>query len=525
MQSTIRNAPATLSVCLAALLTALGLVLMLSAPTPVRAAPTEQTVPDTISYQGTLRDSEGNLITGTRTMTFRIYTLVVGGSAEYEKTFTNVQVRDGIFNVVLDGLPAALFETSTPLYIGVTVSPDPLEMTPRQRLHPVPQAHHAATAGTATTLVDGATVGQVTVNGGLTANSQLTANGPVTVNGDFVLPGGATAQINRSLSMTGYLYANTINTSERGGVIWQDTWMDGDQERHAQWRLIQDARSGPEYSQPLTLYRVDQHPNSGAGIYKVFSAIPVLPADEDEMGDGETDLYSVFKVYGAVQATGGFNGSCRTAANGGGTLVNPIDCNQDVAETFATDSRTEPGDLVVLLPEDRAVPAVTVSGGAYAPGLIGIVSSNPGLVFDQGETYLAGDNSNLISDDKTVVAMIGRVPAKFSLENGAIAVGDPLTSASLPGAAMKATQAGPIVGYALQSSDEAVDGKLLVWLQPGAYLPPAQLDALNQLAAAQTAAQTPATANAQTAQSGLPLMGGMLMAGAAALLMLRKRRA
>ena len=519
MQSTIRNVPATLSVCLAALLTALGLVLMLSAPTPVRAAPTEQTVPDTISYQGTLRDSEGNLITGTRTMTFRIYTLVVGGSAEYEKTFTNVQVRDGIFNVVLDGLPAALFETSTPLYIGVTVSPDPLEMTPRQRLHPVPQAHHAATAGTATTLVDGATVGQVTVN------SQLTANGQVTVNGDFVLPGGATAQINRSLSMTGYLYANTINTSERGGVIWQDTWMDGDQERHAQWRLIQDARSGPEYSQPLTLYRVDQHPNSGAGIYKVFSAIPVLPADEDQLGNGETDLYSVFKVYGAVQATGGFNGSCRTAANGGGTLVNPIDCNQDVAETFATDSRTEPGDLVVLLPEDRAVPAVTVSGGAYAPGLIGIVSSNPGLVFDQGETYLAGENSNLISDDKTVVAMIGRVPAKFSLENGAIAVGDPLTSASLPGAAMKATQAGPIVGYALQSSDEAVDGKLLVWLQPGTYLPPAQLDALNQLVAAQTAAQTPATANAQTAQSGLPLMGGMLMAGAAALLMLRKRRA
>ncbi|MEZ4611714.1 MAG: LPXTG cell wall anchor domain-containing protein [Caldilineaceae bacterium] len=121
--------------------------------------------------------------------------------------------------------------------------------------------------------------------------------------------------------------------------------------------------------------------------------------------------------------------------------------------------------------------------------------------------------------------MIGRAPAKFSLENGAIAVGDALTSASLPGAAMKATQAGPHRRLWLQSLDEAVDGKLLVWLQPGTYLPPAQLDALNQLAAAQTAAQTPATANAQTAQSGLPLMGGMLMAGAAALLMLRKRRA
>ncbi|MEZ4611712.1 MAG: hypothetical protein R2838_15985 [Caldilineaceae bacterium] len=114
MQSTIRNAPATLSVCLAALLTALGLVLMLSAPTPVRAAPTEQTVPDTISYQGTLRDSEGNLITGTRTMTFRIYTLVVGGSAEYEKTFTNTGARRHLQR--RPGRVAGRVETSTPLY-------------------------------------------------------------------------------------------------------------------------------------------------------------------------------------------------------------------------------------------------------------------------------------------------------------------------------------------------------------------------------------------------------------------------
>jgi hypothetical protein len=107
------------------------------------------------------------------------------------------------------------------------------------------------------------------------------------------------------------------------------------------------------------------------------------------------------------------------------------------------------------------------------------VSTNPGLVFDQGHTYLAGENTNLITADKTVVAMLGRVPVKVSLENGPIRVGDPLTSASGRGTAMKATQAGQIVGYAMQSSDEMAEGKLLAWLQVGYYLPPQLVASLN----------------------------------------------
>ena len=100
-------------------------------------------------------------------------------------------------------------------------------------------------------------------------------------------------------------------------------------------------------------------------------------------------------------------------------------CDQDIAETFGTDGRTEPGDLVVLIPEDREIPAVQLSTQPYAAAIVGVVSTKPGLVFDQGETILAGNTSNLITDEKTVVAMVGRVPAKFSLENGPIAVGDP----------------------------------------------------------------------------------------------------
>ena len=181
---------------------------------------------------------------------------------------------------------------------------------------------------------------------------------------------------------------------------------------------------------------------------------------------------------GKVYAGQGFNGYCRGSG--------PIDvrCDQDVAETFATDHRTEPGDLVVFIPEDRSFPAVRVTSKPYEGAIVGVVSTSPGLVFDQGETHLAGDNTNLITDKKTVVAMVGRVPAKFSLENGAIAVGDPLTSGSKPGTAMKATKAGQIIGYAMQSSsaaDAVKSGKILVWLQLGTYIPADTLDALNAL--------------------------------------------
>ena len=195
----------------------------------------------------------------------------------------------------------------------------------------------------------------------------------------------------------------------------------------------------------------------------------------------KSDNQAVFKAnVNAPKFTGAFNGICYSSFTVPYTgNQNLLICNQDVAETFATDELSEAGDLMVLIPEDRDVPAVRLATQDSQDALIGVVSTNPGLVFDQGKSYFAGDNSNLITDNKTVVAMIGRVPAKFSLENGPIAVGDPLTISSTPGAAMKATEVGPIIGYAMQSSDNAQADKLLVWLQVGFYLPSAALDTLN----------------------------------------------
>ena len=84
----------------------------------------------------------------------------------------------------------------------------------------------------------------------------------------------------------------------------------------------------------------------------------------------------------------------------------------------------------------------------------------------------------MVTKDKTMVALVGRVLVKVSLENGPINAADPLTSSSTPGTAMKATKAGKIIGYALDRPDK--DGKILVFLQWAYYIPPQLLDRLNQ---------------------------------------------
>ncbi|MBI3659124.1 hypothetical protein HY230_01465 [Candidatus Acetothermia bacterium] len=189
----------------------------------------------------------------------------------------------------------------------------------------------------------------------------------------------------------------------------------------------------------------------------------------------------VFKVTlnGKVTTAGGFHGQCLKSTDPAFNANTSRDCNMDMAEAFASIELTEPGDLVVLVPDAVNTPTVRKSAQPYKGLLVGVVSTNPGLVFDNGQTYLAGDNSQLITKDKTVVAAVGRVLAKVSLENGPIRVGDPLTSSSKPGVAMRATKAGKIVGYALENAKS--DGKILIWLQPGTYIPENLLDQLNQL--------------------------------------------
>ncbi len=469
-------------------------------------------LPGTLNYQGVLRSTGGALLNGTYAMTFRLYADPTGGSPLFSQTISGVVVRDGLFNVVLgDGtpIPTSVF-SDAPRYIGVQVGPDP-EMVPRQRLHPVPWAQQATYALTATTLVNGASV-----YGGLNVAGILSLPGLVNLGQD---EGGSGT---RSISFG----RNTGDEVNAGKIIYRPSWNPDtlaivgagappnrkvilfDQLQLSNWydgdRYIKlTTAGGNSFRTGVKLFawqdnygftiehderNVDGH-NAGLNILKnnlnTSTSLMFVDWNSGNVGIGKTNPGYKLDVSGKVRASSGFNGKCGDFSDPGAVGLNiNVTCNQDVAESFATTEQTEPGDLVVLLPESRAHPTVRLSRGAYDSGLVGVVSTNPGLVFDRGETYLAGENSQLITADKTVVAMIGRVPVKVSLENGPIAVGDPLTSSSTPGVAMKATQAGQILGYAMQSSDEAASGKLLAWLQLGHYLPPQLMATLNEGASA-----------------------------------------
>ena len=119
----------------------------------------------TIPYQGRLADADGNPVTATVDMTFRLYSQAVGGVDLWNEPWTGpngVQVSDGLFNVMLGSLkpiPQAVITGHDNLFLGITAGTDD-EMSPRVQLGSVPFAVQALTVpdGSVTTekLADGA---------------------------------------------------------------------------------------------------------------------------------------------------------------------------------------------------------------------------------------------------------------------------------------------------------------------------------------------------------------------------------
>ncbi|MBI2096678.1 MAG: hypothetical protein HYT40_00765, partial [Candidatus Sungbacteria bacterium] len=128
----------------------------------------------------------------------------------------------------------------------------------------------------------------------------------------------------------------------------------------------------------------------------------------------------------------------------------------DLAEIYYTkDLSISPGDVVSI--DGTIAAGVKKSAKAYDPETFGIISTRPGL--------LLGDTKTNTEDFPVVIALAGRVSVKASTENGAIQAGDLLTSSPLPGVAMKATKAGPIIGQALTSFDGEGVGTVIAFVK------------------------------------------------------------
>ena len=159
---------------------------------------------------------------------------------------------------------------------------------------------------------------------------------------------------------------------------------------------------------------------------------------------GETQTEKYIYYDGSSGAGGDF---MRTNAKGWSTG------SYDFAEMFPSNESLTSGDIVAFTGSGESVKR---SSGVEGEQLAGIVSTRPG--------FLAGENV----DGAYPIALAGRVPTKVTLENGAIAAGDPLTASTTSGSAMKATEAGQIVGYALESyAGSESDNLILAYVNLG----------------------------------------------------------
>jgi hypothetical protein len=139
-------------------------------------------------------------------------------------------------------------------------------------------------------------------------------------------------------------------------------------------------------------------------------------------------------------------GTCNSVG-GSGAYAYLYDCSStpsDYAEAYGTPGGSEPGDIMVL--SDQAH-ILKFSNSPYQDLILGVVSTDPNDFL--GQTIEKSRNPQPIG-------LAGRLPVKVSLENGPIKKGDLLTTSSTPGVAMKATQAGPTIGMALEDYDGSV---------------------------------------------------------------------
>ena len=178
-----------LRLTLVVLSTMVSVVALGQAAQPPAQARVPPGVPRLVKFSGLLKDAAGNLLTNTVGISFAIYSEQTGGVALWQET-QNVQFSQGRYTVFLGGsksigIPAELFASGQPRWLGVTALLPGEQEQPRVLLASVPYALKAVDADTL---------------GGLPASAFLQANGnaamapptiPPAFKGGGLMPSGA----------------------------------------------------------------------------------------------------------------------------------------------------------------------------------------------------------------------------------------------------------------------------------------------------------------------------------------------
>ncbi len=195
------------------------------------------------------------------------------------------------------------------------------------------------------------------------------------------------------------------------------------------------------------------------------------------------------------------------ATNGQTNNDEIVDCSgapSDLAENYGTtDTSIEAADVVVSSGESTEIvykgfktskAFIAKATGAYQTSIIGVVSTQPNQLYAD-EIFDASENPR-------PVALVGRVPVKVTAENGDIHAGDWLTSsATIPGAAMKAIAPGMVIGQAISSFSGAGVGRAVVFVKTGYHDPSVLVDANGNVSVQRNIGST--TFNATTTSSAV----------------------
>lgn len=193
-------------------------------------------------------------------------------------------------------------------------------------------------------------------------------------------------------------------------------------------------------------YRLSVANNVGTEVASVNQAGDLAIAGRLYPSDRGASQMSKYIYYDGSSGAGG--DFMRTNSAGWATG------SYDFAEMFPSPDALVPGEIVVFGDASQQVKRST--GESYSRTIAGIVSTRPG--------FLAGENRA----GSYPIALAGRVPTLVSTENGAINIGDPLTTSTRPGYAMKATEAGPIIGYAAEAFSGSA-GSVIVYVNVSYY--------------------------------------------------------
>ncbi|MBN1485815.1 MAG: hypothetical protein JXA37_13960 [Chloroflexia bacterium] len=434
------------------------------AVSPQVDAGTDATVYPRIPVQGRITDKEGNPLTGPQYITMSLYSSYSGGEPLCQEADFPVTLDDGLFSGWI-GTCSPSDINGQQLYFAIQVGKDE-EMSPRHVINPVPYAWSLRPGAIISDTRDVVMTLRATGTGDQDAlvvyagdeGEAITANSP---NGAAIFawsdtyvgiqgysnetadhPGvfGCSAADNptcdayrdvRAAGVVGYS-PDDIGVAGYGesGVMGVASEVYG----VGVWAIHQDNgiallansnSSDPTSHSNPTLYLIQQ---DGEGDFVV----------------GANQLWTT--RYWRVDRTGKgfFNGGVQSSG-------------ADFAEQIAVEGQEadyEPGDVLVI--SARTDRAVELAGTAFDPAVIGVYSTEPGVLAG------APDTDDLLGG--IPVAITGIVPCKVSAENGAVQRGDLLVTAATPGYAMRAGDAPPqgtVLGKALGELDEGL-GLILV---------------------------------------------------------------